>query len=226
MPTATSDLRTVLVVAAEGFELKHIGPRDGHTWIFAANGPGPMLAAEAAGKVTDRVDAVLSTGLCGALVDELKVGDVVVGSAVNGRSIDVPRMAGHYLAGPIASIDHVAQTVAEKTALRATGAVAVEMEAAAVLEHAKRLGVPFYCVRAVSDTAQEGFPLDLNAARDGRAGFGRERSLRRLCAGRCREFRNCCGCEGMPQWRFEHWESSLETAVSEIASRSDISVPP
>jgi len=159
-------LRTVLVVAAEGFELKHIGPRDGHTWIFAANGPGPMLAAEAAGKVTCRVDAVLSTGLCGALVDELKVGDIVVGNAVNGRPIDVPRMAGHYLAGPIASIDHVAQTVAEKTVLRATGAVAVEMEAAAVLEHAKRLGVPFYCVRVVSDTAQEGFRLDLNAARD------------------------------------------------------------
>ena len=30
----------------------------------------------------------------------------------------------------------------------------------------------------------------------------------------------------MQQWRFEHWESSLETAVSEIATRSDISVPP
>ena len=35
-----------------------------------------------------------------------------------------------------------------------------------MLEHARRLGVPFYCVRVVSDTAQEGFRLDLNAARD------------------------------------------------------------
>ena len=70
------------------------------------------------------------------------------------------------LAGPIASIDHVAQTVAEKRQLRKTGAIAVEMEAAAVLERARAWKVPFYCVRAVSDRASEGFALDLNAASD------------------------------------------------------------
>jgi adenosylhomocysteine nucleosidase len=166
VPTATSEVRTLLVVAAESFELKHIRAHAGQEWIFTANGPGPLLAAEAADRVTARVDAVLSTGLCGALVNELAVGDIVVGTAVNGVPIEVPRAAGRYTAGPIVSIDHVAQTAAEKKVLSETGAVAVEMEAAAVLERARQWGVPFYCVRVVSDTAREGFALDLNAARD------------------------------------------------------------
>lgn len=155
------------MVAAERFELKHIRPQQGLEWIFVANGPGQVLAGEAADGASRRVDAVVSTGLCGALSDELEVGDIVVATAVNGSPVEVPRrMGGKYLAGPILSVDHVAQTVAEKAALRRTGAVAVEMEAAAVLERAKRWGVPFYCVRVVSDTSQEGFVLDLNAARD------------------------------------------------------------
>ena len=167
MPTATSEVRTLLVVAAERFELKHIRPQAGQDWIFAANGPGPVLAAEAACRVSRPVDAVLSTGLCGALTDELEVGDIVVGAAVNGSPVDVPcAMAGRYLLGEIASVDRVAQTVEEKRVLRQTGAIAVEMEAAGVLERAKRWGVPFYCVRVVSDTSREGFRLDLNAARD------------------------------------------------------------
>jgi nucleoside phosphorylase len=177
----------VLVVAAERFELKYVRPRDGENWILAANGPGPALAAEAADRIDRHVDAVVSTGLCGALSDELQVGDIVVGTAVNGVAIEVPRAAGRYLAGPIASIDHVAQTVAEKKALRATGAVAVEMEAAGVLERARVWGVPFYCVRVVSDTSGEGFRLDLNAARDaaGRFQAGRivAQALRRPVSG-------------------------------------------
>jgi hypothetical protein len=44
------------------------------------------------------------------------------------------------------------------------------MEAAAVHERAREAGRPFFAVKAVSDTADEGFTLDLNAARrrDGR----------------------------------------------------------
>jgi adenosylhomocysteine nucleosidase len=167
----TSEVRTLLVVAAERFELKHIRPHDGQEWIFAANGPGPALAAEAAEKIGRSVDAVLSTGLCGGLAEQLEVGDIVVGTAVNGVSIDVPLLMGRYLAGPIVSLDRVAQTVAEKRALRETGAVAVEMEAAAVLDWARRRGVPFYCVRVVSDTCREDFRLDLNAARDAAGRF-------------------------------------------------------
>jgi nucleoside phosphorylase len=85
--------------------------------------------------------------------------------------IEVPIAKGRYLAGPIVSIDHVAQTVEEKQRLGSNGAVAVEMEAAAVLERARAKGVPFYCVRVISDTCREGFRLDFNAARDAAGRF-------------------------------------------------------
>jgi nucleoside phosphorylase len=166
VPTVTSDIRTVLVVAAERFELKYIHPRAGERWILKANGPGRALAGAAVDAVGPKVDLVVSVGLCGALADALEIGQVVVGSSVNGVDIAQPQYSGSAVSGPILSIDTVAQTVAEKQRLRRTGAVAVEMEAAAVLERARAWNVPFYCIRAVSDRATEGFALDLNAARD------------------------------------------------------------
>ena len=59
---------------------------------------------------------------------------------------------------------------AEKRQLAAAGAMAVEMEAAAVGAAALTRGVPFYCVRVVSDEAGEDLPLDFNRFRnpDGR----------------------------------------------------------
>ena len=166
MPTATSDAPTVLVVAAEKFELKHVQPRPGQRWMMRANGPGFRLAGAVADGIGPTVDALLNVGICGALDKRLAVGDIVVGTSVNGVTVDVPAVAGVFHAGGIASVDRVAQTAAEKRRLRDTGAIAVEMEAAALLERARRWGVPFYCVRAVSDTADEDFALDLNAARD------------------------------------------------------------
>lgn len=162
---------SVLVIAAERFELEHIQPRKGEQWILTASGPGQRLAGEAADRAGAQVHAVLSVGICGALSDDLNIGDIVAGSAVNGVEIPVPRCSAKHVVGPIASIDCVAQTVEEKRRLRETGAIAVEMEAAAVLERARRWGVPFFCIRAVSDVADEGFELDLNAARGANGRF-------------------------------------------------------
>jgi hypothetical protein len=67
--------------------------------------------------------------------------------------------------------------VEEKRRLRQTGAIVVEMEAAAVLEKARDAGRPFYAVKAVSDGADESFSLDLNAARDGDGRFSVMRIL-------------------------------------------------
>jgi adenosylhomocysteine nucleosidase len=167
----------VLVVAAERFELKYIRPRADRRWILKANGPGGGLAGEAADSVGPEVDLVLSVGLCGALVDGLEIGQIVVASSINGIPIDRPQFLGSAVSGPIVSIDRVAQTVAEKRRLRETGAIAVEMEAAAVLERALAWKVPFYCIRAVSDRASEGFALDLNAARDEVGRFNAHRIL-------------------------------------------------
>jgi hypothetical protein len=60
----------------------------------------------------------------------------------------------------------------EKAAL-AENADAVEMEAAAVADRAKRYHVPFYAVRVVTDTSEESFPLDFNAVRSSDGRFSR-----------------------------------------------------
>ena len=49
------------------------------------------------------------------------------------------------------------------------------MESAAVARKAAEWGVPFRCVRAVSDTAAEDMPLDFNLYRDADGRFSRTR---------------------------------------------------
>jgi adenosylhomocysteine nucleosidase len=164
--------RRVLVVAAEQFELdplrKAVSGRDDVEFVFVANGPGPKLAGEAveSAGAAESFDAFVSVGLCGALETGIGIAAIVVADAVNGRPVARPGGAGGTVRGPIASVDYVAGTVEEKRRLRNTGAIAVEMEAAAVHEKACKAGKPFFAVKAVSDTADEGFTLDLNAARD------------------------------------------------------------
>src|SRR5687767_4584070 len=113
VPMVTAKARVILVVAAESFELKYIPARKNQQWILVSNGPGPVLAGEAVDRVTQEVDAILNVGLCGALAPELGIGDIVLGSSVNGVKIDLPRSTRKSVVGAIASMDRVAQTVAE-----------------------------------------------------------------------------------------------------------------
>jgi adenosylhomocysteine nucleosidase len=172
-----------LLVAAEAREfrgiLKRFGPaaklnregakfsrevmRDGDRWWLLANGPGPRCVEEVLRQKMD-VSGIVNTGFCGALDPSLNIGDVVVW----GGAPAVSRLP--FVKGEISSADRVVVTAEEKRLLREkTGAIAAEMEAAAVKKTADRWGVPFYCVRAVSDTANEDMPLDFNLYRD-RAG--------------------------------------------------------
>jgi adenosylhomocysteine nucleosidase len=82
-----------------------------------------------------------------------------------------------YKTGKLLSMDRVACTATEKSELRATGADAVEMEAAAVAMKAKEWNLPFYAIRVVTDTAGESFPLDFNRARDADGRFDRARII-------------------------------------------------
>ena len=131
--------------------------------VMIANGAGARQASKAV-DAAPKPDAIVSTGFCGALDPALQIGQVFVASFVHGAPIAVPQSASSCASGYLASIDHVAQTAAEKRKLRATGAAAVEMEAAGVHARARALGLPFFCVRAVTDLADETFANDLNAA--------------------------------------------------------------
>lgn len=136
--------------------------------LLAANGAGPVRSAEAVDVALKHgpVRAVVSMGYCGALDRALQVGDIVVAVEINGIPGNIPESWRKYTAGPVVSIDRIANSAAEKAALRAGGAIAVEMEAAGVAERASRAGLPFYCVRVVTDRADETLSIDFNAVRD------------------------------------------------------------
>jgi adenosylhomocysteine nucleosidase len=142
----------------------------GHDLLLVANGAGAQRAASAVDAAAEvfQPDAVISTGFCGALDPQLGVADVVVGTSVAAadrryEALPVSSAAPHH-SGVVCSIDHVAQTAEEKGRLRAGGGMAVEMEAAGVAARAQARGLPFYCVRAVTDVAGETMANDFNAA--------------------------------------------------------------
>jgi adenosylhomocysteine nucleosidase len=139
----------------------------GHEVMLVANGIGKKRAAAALDAAVPEFhpDAVVSTGFCGALDHSLHIADVVVSSCIIADQKRYPAQPiQHPIAGPICSIDYVAQTAAQKSRLRELGAVAVEMEAAGVVDRAQKLQLPFFCVRSVTDLASEDMANDFNAA--------------------------------------------------------------
>jgi nucleoside phosphorylase len=157
-----------------------VGELSGRSVALVANGPGPLLAAKAAEEAKNRlyrVDGFVSTGYCGALDNRLRRLAIVVATEVNGNAVNQPAVELDYVGGPLLSQDRVACTAEEKSRLRETGAIAVEMEAAGVQRVACEAGVPFYCVRVVTDAALEALPLDFNRMRDAGGRFSKARIL-------------------------------------------------
>jgi adenosylhomocysteine nucleosidase len=117
---------------------------------------------------------VVSAGVCGGLDPALRAGDLVLpDSVINGagRRLSV---TGHAergaaaagkapaCAGVMATSSRAVGTPEAKAALRAaTGAVAVDMESAAIVEAAAAHGCASLVVRAVSDDARETLPDEL-----------------------------------------------------------------
>jgi adenosylhomocysteine nucleosidase len=152
---------------------------NGRQVILAANGAGPHRAAEAAEAAHSKmpaatIAAVVSTGFCGALDPQLKVGDIFVATSIQVggelQPVSAPQCNRAHYTGALVSMDRVAQTTEEKRDLCSAGARTVEMEAAGVLSRVREWGMPFYCIRSVTDLAHESFHIDFNAVRtpDGR----------------------------------------------------------
>ncbi|MFB3777259.1 MAG: hypothetical protein ACE141_06585 [Bryobacteraceae bacterium] len=187
-------METLLLVAADARELAGIRRRcrgekrlrwpvrfartaefGGRRWVMVANGAGPALAGEACEVAWNKqkADVLVSTGFCGALDPALMAGEVFVASRVESPDGKVvlearrPEGSAPAAAGRLISLDRVVQTAEEKAGLRALGGSAVEMEAMAVGLRARKWGVPFYCVRGITDLADEDLELDFNAARGG-----------------------------------------------------------
>ena len=126
----------------------------------------PLLAAGLGAPV------VVSAGVCGGLDPCLAPGDLVIPERVIGpagareTSSDPRRQllgaAARACAGPLVTSRAVVATPEAKARLRAeSGAAAVDMESALIVERAATAGWPAVVVRGVSDAAGQGLPADL-----------------------------------------------------------------
>lgn len=174
MLSATRKLKWPIDYAFEGI-------LEGRRLLLAANGAGPKLAAQAvevairavtaADLSSSRLEAVVSVGFCGALSPAHKVHDIVCANEVLEPSTgqryacSLPQDSPHHTTGLVLSQDRVALDSEEKARLAGTGALVVEMEAGGVAARTVRAGLPFSCIKVVSDTAEESFAFDLNAMR-------------------------------------------------------------
>jgi adenosylhomocysteine nucleosidase len=160
-------------------DFARVGRLNGRPVALVANGPGKKLAGQAVDLVKEResLDGLISTGFCGGLDPALGVGDIFVATEVVGVALALlPVTQRPFKSGTLLSIDRVVTTAAEKAAL-AQSAGAVEMEAAAVADLAKRYHVPFYAVRVVTDTFEESFLLDFNRMRSSDGRFSRAKII-------------------------------------------------
>jgi hypothetical protein len=136
----------------------------GREVLAIANGAG-AARAQAAVEAASQPSAVCNIGFCGALDAALAPGDVFVADSVRNGEKTWPTCNPNGPAarsGLLISVGRIAQTAEEKRDLGRTGAKVVEMEASGVARASESLKVPFYCIRAVSDLANEGFANDFN----------------------------------------------------------------
>lgn len=148
------------------------GRAGGGETILVQTGIGESHAGAAAGAVgaDGGCSLYLSTGCAGALAPELGPGDLAVATAVIGAGDGVriatddaatararqvaARLPVRAVSGPILCSPQVLHSArAKHDAGTRTGAVAVEMEGAAIAANAGRAHVPFASVRAILDTA-------------------------------------------------------------------------
>lgn len=122
----------------KAFAFKRIGSRlyrsTTANLLLVISGMGKERARQAAFQLCENgAGELISAGFCGALVPELKVGDL--------------------LTHRIATVDKAVITKAERQALsQRAGAQGVDMETQAVIEAGTRRGVPIRVLRVVSDT--------------------------------------------------------------------------
>lgn len=155
-------LLVVCALRIERFALRRGAARsaaDGVTVLRTGMGPkaADRAVREALHDQELRNAAVLTTGFCAGLAPGMRPGDVVVAddgheSAVLAAAL---KAAGHTVhTGPLAESDHVVRG-AERAALAATGAIAVDMESAAMRRAALAEGArQVAAARVVVDTPE------------------------------------------------------------------------
>jgi adenosylhomocysteine nucleosidase len=130
-------------------------------WIAACAGAGQAAATRAFAAIEDGgpIDLVFSVGWAGALTDEIATGTAhsVAGviDAKTGERFHCEAGAG---ARWLVTSPVVAGAKEKQRLASAYGAGLVDMEAAAIARLAAMRGIPFYCVKGVSDGFRDNLP--------------------------------------------------------------------
>lgn len=146
---------------------------DGDLRVLCA-GPGLAAAAKAARALLDAgAQAIMSFGLAGGLSDAMRPGMLLLPRGVldgQGRRLTPDGAARDTLAFALASVipladgdlvstaEPVAQSAAKADLAARSGAIAVDMESAAVAEEANAAGVPFIVLRVIADPKPRTIP--------------------------------------------------------------------
>jgi adenosylhomocysteine nucleosidase len=162
--------------------------------VVRQSGIGLQAARRQAEYLAEISELLVSFGVSGGLHPALKTGDLVLADRVLALDPDLHELSQtqalplsfradarfidyitekfqentiHFFQGPIFCSPKPISTAASKLAAhRLTGALAADMESRAVCEVAAGAGLPFFCLRAVCDTADQTVPDTLLAMMD------------------------------------------------------------
>jgi len=147
--------------------------------VETGGGHAEGAAAAAARLAAQGVSSLVSFGLAGGLDPALAPGAILVPRAVllDSDRWDADLALMDRLGGPTPGTlyggGRIIATARDKAALHArTGAVAVDLESAAVADVARRHGLPFAALRAVCDPAARGLPRAALVALDAAGQIG------------------------------------------------------
>lgn len=194
LAASTEGLGVVVALPAEARSLgaRGLHPGDCARWQqgwLAVSGIGGHNAMDAAERLLAcGVDALANWGVAGALDASLAPGDVLIPEQIHYAGDDrqgfaADPAASAYLARQLAGNLHVRRgalwsaaqpvtTAADKRALaERTGALAVDMEAAAVAAVAVRAKLPFIALKAICDPCTREIPPRITHALDGGGGI-------------------------------------------------------
>lgn len=141
--------------------------------VAVQSGVGREAAAHATEALIlgHRPAVVIAAGFCGGLDPALKRNHLLLANEVTTEdgaeplAVSVSAQASQLSSlhvGRLLTVDRIVRTAEEKAALhRQSGAVAVDMETAAVLQMCQRHNVPCLSVRVVSDTSEETLPPEV-----------------------------------------------------------------
>jgi adenosylhomocysteine nucleosidase len=176
-PSVVKKMKRIAIIAAMAGELKPLvrgRPRKSrhgvdlwrwrqgeNEWMAACAGVGVDAAMRAFEEIAkdEAIDLIFSIGWAGALREEFAAGRAYrVSGIIEARSGDRFSVAGQSAECWLVTSDRVADQ-AEKRQLALTyGAGLVDMESAGVARQAAMHGIPFYCIKGVSDGLSDELP--------------------------------------------------------------------